>query len=115
MPKKRNIKYFLPKLLLLKLGSCFFAVFVFARYTTLGDAERYINAGLDDFSFDHLLERTNFTDSFFALLAVFFGHNDSLHFVVTCMVVATIYFVFRNYKNFITWHFWLLLLLPSFA
>jgi len=106
---------FFIKILSIKLISCIFAVFVFANFTQLGDAERYSNAELDVHSIEKLVNRTFFTDNFFAVLSLFFGRNFALNFFTAFLVSAVIYFVYKEYVKFIPRIFWLVLILPSFA
>lgn len=106
-------KFFL-KIALIKIFSCLLAVFIFSRFVQLGDSENYINATLD-FSFERLVDRTFFTENFYAAMAMILGRGIQLHIITALIASFIIYKVYRSYSPHIPWSFWLLLLMPSYA
>lgn len=107
-------KRFFFKILLIKLLSCLFAVFIFSRFTQLADAERYINASFT-LSLSAIFDRTYFTDNFYAFLALFTGKGVVIHLVTATFVSLCIWHTFKNQIRFLPKTFWLLLILPFFA
>lgn len=102
------------KLLAIKVFGTFFAVFIYSRFTTLGDSARYLSAELN-FSANALTNRTQLTDLFFALLTRLFP--DIIASVIPSVILGyVIYYVFcRNYKYLHKLSFWTCLLLPHFV
>jgi hypothetical protein len=104
---------FLLEVLVLKVFGTLFAVFVYARFTGLGDSERYLSAQLN-FNTNELINRTQLTELFFAILNRFFP-DVIVSFIPSVILGYVIYYVFgRNYKYLYKLSFWTCMLLPHF-
>jgi hypothetical protein len=106
-------KQLLLKLLAIKVFGTLFAVFVYARFTGLGDAAKYLSAELT-FSANALTNRTQLTELFFAVLNRFFP-DIIVSFIPSVILGYVIYYVFfQNYKYVPKLIFWTCMLLPHF-
>lgn len=101
------------KIIGLKVAGTIFAVFIFARISSLGDSDRYINANVA-LNVNLLRDRTFLTDFIISSIGKYFGlFFTSL--VITGVVGLVIFRVFRFSYPFVNKTlFWLTLLLPSF-
>ena len=102
------------RLLSIKIFGTLFAVFIYARFTSLGDSGRYLSTELN-FSVNALTNRTQLTDLFFALLTRFFP--DIIASIIPSVILGyVIYYLFcRNYKYLHKITFWTCILLPHFV
>ncbi|MCT7975684.1 hypothetical protein [Laspinema olomoucense] len=105
---------FLLQLVALKVFGTLFAVFIYSRFTSLGDSERYLSAELD-FSVKALTNRTHLTELFFALQTQIFP--DIIASLIPSVILGyVIYYVFfMQYKYLEKKIFWTCILLPHFV
>lgn len=102
------------RLLAIRVFGTFFAFYIYSRLTTLGDAERYLSAQLD-FNPQNLVNRTSFTDLFYALLGSIFP--DIIATLIPSLILGFVtYYVFhKSYRCTNKSLFWACMLLPHFV
>jgi hypothetical protein len=97
----------------IKILGTIFAVFVFAKISSLGDADRYVNANIG-LSLSLLKDRTFLADFIISSIGRYFGLFPT-SLVISCILGLIIYRCFRTAYPFLKKTlFWLIILLPSF-
>lgn len=116
MPKRLDkfwIYYFIVRILYL-----FFAIFVYAKLTTLGDTERYLTASLSSISPFMFINSTTMMDGIGSILGLMGGLNVLTNLPATLVSFCTIKwavdrFEFRKYVN--NYLLFVVLCLPNFC
>lgn len=83
-------------IVLLKITVTLLTVYVYTKFSSFPDAERYLNANLGSWSFSYLFNRTLFTDFIFAFLKNFLIFNIAVHLFVSISLGGILWYVFKD-------------------
>lgn len=102
-------------IMLLKITVTLLTVYVYAKFSPFPDAERYLNANFNSWSFSYLFNRTVFADYIFAFLKNFLIFHTAVHLFISVSLGGILWYVFKDDYEYVNKPlFYSCILLPHF-